>query len=155
VELPNGARIDDYYVFEKKSAAIIVAMDKNNNLIIKKEYRYPIDEFLYELPGGTIEELEEPLQTAKRELLEETGYEAKEWKLLGKNYDYPTKDTNCVYIYLAKDICKVAEQNLEISEDIEMEMIPLAKAISMCVNGEINVNGSVAGILLAQIDAMI
>ena len=149
IELSNGVRIDDYYVFEKKSAAIIIAMDQDNNVIIKTEYRYPIDQFLYELPGGTIEDGEDPLETAKRELLEETGYIAEDWKLLAENYDYPTKDMNCVYIFLAKNIMKKAEQKLDISEEIEIEIIPISHAVSMCKKNEIKVNASVVGILLA------
>ena len=155
VQLPNGTCMDDFYVFEKKNVAIIVALDGNNNVLIKKEYRYPVDEFLYELPGGVIEDStlpadESALETAKRELLEETGYESDEWIKLLSGYDYPTKDTNVVNIFLAKNIRKVSEQKLEVSEDIEFEFIPLKKAIEMCTINKIKVNGTIAGLFLAE-----
>ena len=149
VLLPNGHSMDDFYVFEKKNVSIIVAMDENNNVLIKKEYRYPVDEFLYELPGGVIEE-GSALDTAKRELLEETGYESDDWTKLLSGYDYPTKDTNTVNIFLARNIRKVSSQKLEDSEDIEFKLIPFEEAIEMCISNKIKVNGTIAGLLLAE-----
>ena len=78
--------------------ALIVAVDSENNIILKEEYRYPINEALIELPGGTLQEDEDPIQAAKRELKEETGYVSDEWQLLACNYDYPTKDYHTMYI---------------------------------------------------------
>lgn len=151
VKLPNGIILDDYYLFEKNDVALIVAVDEQNCIILKKEYRYPVNEVLYELPGGMIEEGEDPLETAKRELLEETGNISNDWKQLMCGYDYPTKDTNCVYIFLAKNVKKAANQKLDISENIEMEKVPLQEAVKMCQNNQIKVNGSIAGILLTEL----
>ncbi|MBQ8813943.1 MAG: NUDIX hydrolase [Lachnospiraceae bacterium] len=141
--------MDDYFVIENKDVSLIVAVDDENNVLLKEEYRYPIDENLIELPGGTLNKGEDPLEAAKRELLEETGYVAAQWELLARNYDYPTKGTCCVYLYLAKNIQKVSGQNLDISEDIAFTMMPYDEAVRMCRTGKICVNGSVAGILLA------
>lgn len=148
VRLPNGVVMDDYFVIEKKNVSLILAIDENKNIILKDEYRYPIDKHLIELPGGTFD-LDEtnPLEVAKRELLEETGYIADEWELLFANYDYPTKDINQVNIYLAKNIRKITEQKLDISEDIKFRFVPLQEAVSMCMNNLICVNGSIAAIL--------
>lgn len=148
--LPNGTSIDDFYVFEKKNVSLIVALDENNNVLIKKEYRYPVDEILYELPGGTIEGDENMLNVAKRELLEETGYISDEWTKLLTGYDYPTKDTNTVNIFLARNIKKVNQQQLDISEDIEFEFLPLEKAIDLCLSNDIKVNGTIVGLFLAE-----
>ncbi len=149
VELSNGIVLDDYFIVEKNNVSLIVAIDENQNVILKKEYRYPIDRDLIELPGGTFELNEtDPLSVAKRELLEETGYQAEEWELLCTNYDYPTKDVNQVNIYLAKNIKMVAEQKLDITEDIEFKLIPLKDAIEMCMKNDICVNGSLAGLLM-------
>ncbi len=148
VKLPNGVIIDDFFVIEKKNVSLIVAMDEEERIIIKDEYRYPINKHLIELPGGTFDLGEtNPLDVAKRELLEETGYSADEWELLFTNYDYPTKDVNQVNIYLAKGIKRVSDQQLDMGEDIKYRFIPLEKAVSMCMDNTICVNGTVAAIL--------
>ena len=148
VQLPNGTSLDDFYVFEKKSVSLIVAVDEDNNVLIKSEYRYPVDEILYELPGGVIEDGDSALDAAKRELLEETGYTSDDWTKLLSGYDYPTKDTNVVNIFLVKNIKKTGEQKLEASEDIEFKFIPLNEAIDMCITNKIKVNGTIAGLML-------
>lgn len=148
VELPNGTMMDDYFIIEKKNVSLIVAMDENQNIILKEEYRYPIDKDLIELPGGTFELNEtNPIEVAKRELKEETGYISEDWELLFTNYDYPTKDVNQVNVYLARNIKKVAGQELDFSENIEYKLVPLKEAVDMCMNKKICVNGTMAGIL--------
>jgi 8-oxo-dGTP pyrophosphatase MutT (NUDIX family) len=150
VLLPNGVTIDDFYVFARKDVSLIVAVDSDRKVLIKKEYRYPVDEFLYEIPGGVIEEGDSPLETAKRELLEETGYVSDDWVHLMSGYDYPAKDTNTVHIFLAKDIRRQGDQRLEETEDIDFEFLPINDTIRMCVENKIRVNGSIAGLMLAE-----
>ena len=148
VKLPNGKVMDDYLIIEKKNVSLIVAINIKNEIILKSEYRYPINKDLIELPGGTFA-LDEnnPLEVAKRELLEETGFASDNWELLFRNYDYPTKDINQVNIYLARDIKKVSEQNLDESEEISFKFVPIEEAVNMCMNNIIEVNGTIAGIL--------
>ncbi len=148
VKLPDGALIDDFFVIEKKNVSLIVAIDEEKRIILKDEYRYPIDKHLIELPGGTFDVGEtEPLKVAKRELLEETGYSADEWELLFTNYDYPTKEANHVSIYLAKNIKQISGQQLDMGEDIKYNFVHLKEAVSMCMDNTICVNGTVAAIL--------
>ena len=67
VQLPNGTIMDDYFVIEKKNVALIVAMDKDKRVILKKEYRYAIDKELIEIPGGTYDnDSDNPLDVARR-----------------------------------------------------------------------------------------
>ncbi|SEW30646.1 NUDIX hydrolase [[Clostridium] fimetarium] len=148
VQLPNGTIMDDYFVIEKKNVALIVAMDKDKSVILKKEYRYAIDKELIEIPGGTYDnDSDNPLDVAKRELREETGYKSDNWECLGTLFDYPTKDTNTISLYLAKNIYKVGEQELDISEDITFDFVPIKEAIQMCVENQICVSGSVAALM--------
>lgn len=149
--LPDGTKINDYYIIEKNNVVLVLALTSDLKVIIKKEYRYPIDSFLLELPGGTFNlDKETPLQVAKRELLEETGYTSDNWKKIGQFYDYPTKDTNKIYIYLASNIKKVADQKLDITEDIEYSFVDLKDIENLIMKGKINVSGSVAAILMAM-----
>ena len=148
VELPNGHIMDDYYVVEKSNVALIVALDSENRVILKNEYRYPLDTELVELPGGTFEaDNDNPLEVAQRELLEETGYKSDNWEPVGIYYDYPTKDINSVHVFLAKDVYKVAEPNLDVSEDISFSFIPLKEAVEMVMCGKIQVCASVTALL--------
>lgn len=149
VRLPCGAECDDYFIIERNNVALIVAIDEDQNIILKEEYRYPIDKTLIEIPGGTFEPGEnDGLDVAKRELLEETGYESSEWELLFTNYDYPTKDVNTVSIYLAKNAKQVSSQQLDEGEDIRFFKVPLKEALQMCMENKIQVNGSMAAILM-------
>ena len=119
VVLPNGLQIDDYYVVKSNDSAIIVALDSNNQVLLKEEYRMPVDEILYELPAGSFEDDDTCLlETAKRELLEETGYCSEEWQELGITYDCPDRYNNRLHLFLAKDVHKQKEQSLDTSEII-------------------------------------
>ena len=147
VLLPNGCQVDDYYVIEKRDVALVCGVTSDNKILLKQEYRYPIDKVTLELPGGTFDEKEEtPLEAAKREFLEETGYTAKTWREIGTFYDYPTKDANKVVVFFAENIEKISNQNLDDSEDINLSLFPFEKVIDLIMDGTINVSGSIATI---------
>ncbi|MCR4326124.1 MAG: NUDIX hydrolase [Candidatus Roizmanbacteria bacterium] len=74
VQLPSGKIIENYTVVEKPSIVMIVATDAHNNLLILKEYKYAANEVLLTLPAGHLKEKEDPVEAAKRELFEETGF---------------------------------------------------------------------------------
>ena len=135
VVLPNEQKIDDFYVITINNAAAIVAIDEDGNCILKKEYRYCYDRDLIEVPAGTFEEDEtDGLAVAKRELLEETGYESDEWQYLGATVESSAKLTNYMHIYFANHCKKVSEQHLDATEDVEVIVVPFEKAIDMVMN---------------------
>lgn len=133
VELPGGKTIDDYSVVSFNHPVIIVATDRENNLITIKEYRYALDRVMLTLPAGCIDGDEDPLQTAKRELLEETGYESEEFEYIGKLYEYPTKADHATHIVRVKNAVASGRVAHEATEQIiSVDLIPvpsLAKAI--------------------------
>ena len=148
VKLPNGVIIDDFFVIEKKNVSLIVKKKKKKRIIIKDEYRYPIDKHLIELPGGTFDLGEtNPLDVAKRELLEETGYCSDNWLYLGATIESSAKFTNHIHLYFADNCYRVAEQKLDESEQIEILKIPFSKAIDMVMRNEICCNSSANAIL--------
>ena len=116
VKLPNGHMIDDYTVVEKPDVVIVVAIDSKNKVAVLREYKHAAGNFLLTLPAGHIEDGESPVDAAKRELVEETGYIANRLKLVGVLREYPTKDLHKVYVVKATEIKAKGKQKLEETE---------------------------------------
>ena len=140
--------IDDYYVTENPDVALVVAITKNNEVILKTEYRYAADQVLTEIPGGSFRLAEElPLDSAKRELKEETGYESDQWELLAKTYDNPPRETSTVFLYLARNCILTSEQQLDEFEYISLRLVTFQEAINMVLSNEICVNSSASALM--------
>ena len=82
----------------------------------------------------------DPLDAAKRELLEETGYISEHWTYLGPTIDNPSKLTNRMHLFLAEGCVKVAEQKLDENEHLSVMTVPLSTAVDMVMDGRINAN---------------
>lgn len=150
VELPNGCHIDDFYTITINDASAVVALDDEGNIILKKEYRYCYDRDLIEIPAGTFESDEtDGLAVARRELLEETGYISDSWQYIGATVESSAKLTNQMHLYLAEHCRKVSGQKLDATEELEVLVVPLKKAVDMVMQGEICCNSSAHGILWA------
>ena len=149
VILPRGREISDFYKVTIKDCAAIVAIMPDNHIVLKKEYRHCYGEELIEVPAGVLENGEDPIQAAKRELEEETGYRSEKWTYLGKTVESSAKLTNYMYIYLAEDCEKVSSQKLDYGEDIEVIEVEFEKAVEMIMNNEIICNSSIGAILKA------
>lgn len=148
VELPNGTVISDFYTVSIQNAALIVALTEDNELILVREYRYACKDVLTECPAGMVEDNEVPLITAKRELLEETGYESDDWTYLGPTFESTSKLTNTMNLFLAKKCRKVDEQRLEDSEgNINVIRVPFKDAVNLVMDGSIKANSSAHAIL--------
>lgn len=118
VILPNGDAIDSYTVITLPSGVVIVATDSEDRLLVQYEYKYAINRTILNLPSGSVGEGESILETAARELLEETGYESDELELIQALYEYPSKADHLIYIIRAKNARKVAEVMHEATENI-------------------------------------
>ena len=150
VELPNGKVMDDYFVSVRPNVVLTFPITPDDHVIFVRQYKHAAGNIFLELPGGVIDEGEDiPVEAAKREMLEETGYTSDKVEQLLEVIDNPTKDTNKIYFFLARDVHQVAEQDLDDSEDIEVVKIPLAEVEQLVISGKINVSGSVALCLLA------
>lgn len=124
-------------VFEHPGGAVILAVDCDGLIFFVKQYRYPIEQVIIELPAGKIDEKEHPLQTAKRELEEEIGYQAKTFQSLGIAYPSPGYLQETLHLFLATDLIKT-KQNLDEGEFLIVEKYTLEKAVQMIVSGEIS-----------------
>jgi len=124
--LTNGKEDDFYVIGDGHAVVSILAIDENNNVLLIQQYRWAVDAETFNLPGGNVEDGEEPLAAAKREFTEETGFAAKKWQLLCKTYlDSGQKD--CIhYIYLATQLeHHYTEQITENSEPIVLLKVDL------------------------------
>lgn len=135
VELSNGKFLDAT-IFEFRTWANIIALTKNNDVVLIKQYRHGVQEVLWEIPGGVVEDEEDPLEGVKRELLEETGYTASEFIQVGALYPNPAIQTNTMYCFLALDAEEVTKQSLDDGEDIEVHLVPLNELVAMTKRGE-------------------
>jgi len=113
---PGVAPYDYFTLITKASAVVVMAKDEQDRWIVNEEYRQPAGKVLMCFPAGFMEEGEEPLESAKRELMEETGYTAEKFELIGSAYPYPGLSTQNTFYVLATHAKKVAEPNLEPSE---------------------------------------
>ena len=147
VLLPHGREIKDFYKVTIKDCAAIVALTADGKVVLKKEYRHCYGQELIEIPAGVLETSEDPIQAAKRELQEETGYKSEKWTYLGKTIESSAKLTNYMYIYLAEDCKKVCNQKLDYGEDIEVLEVGLEEAVGAIMNNEIICNSSIGAIL--------
>lgn len=134
-ELPNGKALEPM-VLEFRTWANVLAITKDKQAVLVKQYRHGVQEVLMELPGGVVEDGEEPLAGIKRELLEETGYAASNIVEVGKVYPNPANQTNQLYCFLALDVERVDAQNLDDGEDIEVQLLPLDELTAMVRNGK-------------------
>lgn len=115
-QFPDGKTFSPFYNFSRKDYVVIVATDENGNYICVRQYRQGLHEVTNEFPAGGTEKNEDFLDTAKRELLEETGYVSDDWQFLLKVPSYATLADNYAYIYQAKNCKKVDGQHLDETE---------------------------------------
>lgn len=151
VELPNGETINDYTVVEKPNIVMIVATDNENNILILNEYKYGANEFLLTLPAGHKKENEKPIETAKRELLEETGFITNEFEEVGILYDYPTKDLHKVFIVRARNVLNKKIIRHEKTEFINYRLISIDELKKQIKKKEWKTSSALAAITLSGV----
>ncbi|MEG4520330.1 MULTISPECIES: NUDIX hydrolase [unclassified Microcoleus] len=149
IELPSGQIIDDFFVNVRPNIALVFATTEQQELVLVRQYRHGVGEILLELPAGSFDPAEESGKSAAaRELAEETGYVAEEILELATLYDNPVKDTNSIYLYFAKNVKLASKIQLDVTEDIEVVLVPIAEVWVKIKNREICVAGSIAAIFL-------
>ena len=140
-----------YGVVEFKSRAVaIIPLDEKNNTWLVGQYRYAIESYEWEIPEGGSPMDENPLETAKRELIEEVGLKAASWQLLLEMQLSNSTTNELSLTYIARDLEYVGS-NPDDCEELQIKKVPFQKVYEMTLNGEIKDSLSVASILKAKI----
>ena len=135
-ELPDGRIIEPFYIRRDPDFAVVVAVTKDNRLVLVRQYRHGVEKVLLELPAGAIEKGEDPKVAAGRELLEETGYQAGHVEFLMKTAPNAANSTAYAYCYLATDAEWVAAQHLDEMEDVAVEFMDVKDVRRALQEGE-------------------
>ncbi len=135
---PGGVRARRDIVRHAGSVVILAVDDSKNSprVLLERQYRHAANSFLWELPAGRIDPGEKALPAAKRELHEETGYTAKNWRRIFKFYASPGFVAETMSVYLATGL-RAGEAQPEVDEKIYKRMVPLATAVRMVLRGKI------------------
>jgi len=134
-ELPDGQTIRAH-VLEYEDEVMVFALTTHQEVILIKQYRHGAQKAIVELPGGSVDEGESPLDAAKRELTEETGYASDTWIEVGLGSPNPAIYTNRIYSFFAMDVEQTGRQSAYDAKTVEVLLIPLDKTIAMAKRGE-------------------
>lgn len=143
---PSGGKGIYGTVNFKNIAVGVVPIDENDNTWLVGQFRFPLNEYSWEIPEGGCPVGEEVLATAKRELKEETGLIAEKWTLISKLHTSNSVCNEVAYIYLAEDLTQ-SESQPEETEQLQVKKVTLKEALDMVLKDEITDSMSVAGIL--------
>ncbi|MBO5796728.1 MAG: NUDIX hydrolase [Clostridia bacterium] len=133
--LPNGQKALREVV-EHPGGVCIAALTDERELLFVRQFRYPYEEIVTELPAGKLERGEDPLEAGKRELAEETGATAARYTSLGQLYPTPGYCGEIIHLYLAEDL-QFQAANPDEDEFLEAERIPLAEAVKLVMAGQL------------------
>lgn len=147
VTLVNGVTAD-LDVVRHPGASAIVPLSAEGTVIMITQYRHAIGDFIWEIPAGTFDLQETPLECARRELSEETGFSADVWHKLGEITPVPGYSDERIHIFLATELLPTS-QELDRDEMIDVHEIKLDKAIEMVYGGLIQDSKTISGLILA------
>jgi ADP-ribose pyrophosphatase len=148
VRLPDGNAARREYIVHP-GAAVMLAMPDPNSVLMERQYRYALRSHVYELPAGKVDPGEDPLDTAKRELLEETGYRARDWRHLLTTYPVVGYSNERIELYLARGLEHVGHA-LDEGEFLEVFTLDLDEALAWVRSGRIVEAKTIMALLLAE-----
>ena len=149
VRLPNGKQGTREYIDHPGAVAIVPLLD-GDQVLLERQFRYPIGHVMVEIPAGKIDPGEEPLATAHRELLEETGRVAADWRHLGTIHPLVAYSNERIELYLAREITAARKPALDDGEFLETFALPLDVALEWVRTGRITDSKTMIGLLWVE-----
>ncbi len=146
VRLPDGTFTTREYVVHP-GAVLIVPVLADGRLVVERQYRYPLGRVMIEFPAGKLDPGEAPLDSARRELREETGYEAARWRRLGCVHSIVSYSTERIEFFVAEDLRQTGAQ-LDVGEFIEVALLGVDEMLAAVEREEITDAKTVAALLL-------
>ncbi len=133
----NGDKTSTFFVIENPDWVNVIALTKDREVVLIEQFRHGIGEVILEIPGGMVDDGEEAERAARRELLEETGFSAREFVFLGKSRPNPAIQNNWLYHYAAVDAEQTAEIEFDEHESCVTRLYPLTEIPNLIKSGQI------------------
>lgn len=152
VEVPGGPIIPDYYIIENRGWAGVVPITEDGRFLLNLQYKHGIGQEVLEFPAGGIDPHElDPLETARRELMEETGYSFNDNQVefLAHMYANPTGARTEIWWYLARDVRQTGQPKDDPVEVIESRLVTAAELLELLHNGQFAVQGQISAAYMA------
>lgn len=137
VQIPSGQVNDEFYVLEYPDWVNVIAITEDGKFVFERQYRHGIGKTCYEIPAGVIEKGEAPLEAAKRELLEETGYGEGDWMEIMTLSPNSSTSNNYSHSFLAVGVKPVGEQHLDRTEDLQVTLLREDQVKDLMINGQV------------------
>ena len=148
VRLPDGKQATREYVIHPGAVMIVAQLD-DGRLVLERQYRYPVQAVMLEFPAGKLDAGEAPLACAKRELLEETGYTAREWARAGVLHPVISYSTEFIDIWFARGLT-LGQRKLDAGEFLDVFTATPAELLAWCANGKVTDAKTLTGALWLQ-----
>ena len=149
VRVPDGRVIDNFYQVRLPDHIVAVALTRDGYVVVERQYRHGARRTALTLPSGMIEEGEEPVAAAKRELLEETGYVAEDWRCMGSFVMDGNRGCGIAHLFSAAGAHQVAEPDPGGTEDLDVLLIEPEALMEAARGGEVVVLSSMAALVMA------
>ncbi len=133
-ENDNGTKKSSFFVIENPDWVNIIALTKDNEVVLIEQFRHGIGQTTLEIPGGMVDEGEELEIAARRELVEETGFSSDKWILLGKSRPNPAIQNNWIYHFAALNAEKTHNTTFDEHESVKSELVSLKEIPSLIMN---------------------